>query len=342
MKSVLLLLCLALPGCMPVATKAAVKPVVPTPSPFKPDVEDKIDSRIEGVSVQAETKGSITDVMAMLLGPGGTLTWESDNGQPHNIETNGTRIALTSGTKIKFDMSETGGMFTFQEPSRPVASVNKGLFRLKAPLVSVLFKPSGTEGVATADLGFTKKQFPFKIDITPTDEGYEEPAADVQRKRPTVYCYTTPGCGPCEQAKREIRAAGDLGFEVTFTDDGPAWATRRPWFHWSTKSGWMRAKNPGWMGVPALKQLVESTQDSAQALASARLGANSVHASEAINPQGPIWSYSGGESKSSLIDHLLTDGIHRGRYSKSYLSSLSQNQLVLLHSRDHNTTGRNN
>ena len=42
------------------------------------------------------------------------------------------------------------------------------------------------------------------------------------------------------------------------------------------------------------------------------------------------------ESRATLIDHLLNDGIHRGKYSVSYLNSLSDDQLNDVHERDHN------
>lgn len=41
------------------------------------------------------------------------------------------------------------------------------------------------------------------------------------------------------------------------------------------------------------------------------------------------------ESRETLINHLLNEGIHRGRYSLSYLNSLSDSQLNDVHERDH-------
>jgi hypothetical protein len=42
------------------------------------------------------------------------------------------------------------------------------------------------------------------------------------------------------------------------------------------------------------------------------------------------------ESRETLIQHLLSDGIHRGKYSMSYLQSLSDDALNLVHEKDHN------
>lgn len=41
-------------------------------------------------------------------------------------------------------------------------------------------------------------------------------------------------------------------------------------------------------------------------------------------------------NRQSLINHLLNDGIHRGRYGFSYLNNLSDTDLDSLHSLDHN------
>lgn len=41
-------------------------------------------------------------------------------------------------------------------------------------------------------------------------------------------------------------------------------------------------------------------------------------------------------NRQSLINHLATDGIHRGKHSISYLNSLSDIELDNLHSLDHN------
>ncbi len=41
------------------------------------------------------------------------------------------------------------------------------------------------------------------------------------------------------------------------------------------------------------------------------------------------------ESRETLIDHLLNDGIHRGRYTLNQLNAMSDDQLDAAHDRDH-------
>lgn len=308
---------LILPGCMPVSAHAQIKPEpdkVVKPGPFRPDRET--EPEVKGISVEAVTKDSLVETLRSVIGDNGELTWASKDGKPHVIEANGTQITLTTGTKISFEFGEKNGMFTFEDP-KPNVSVKTGPFRLNAPAVSVLFKPDNSAD-ATVDAGFgIKKTKSFKIAWDTEAQG---PAQQGVVKRPLVWCYTTPGCGPCEQAKRALSGA-KLPYDVRFTENAPAWTTSFPTMHWNDSKGVGR-KSVGWVSVEHLTQLV---MDSQQASVSS----------------GPRWTYAGGDTKPSLIEHLLRDGIHKGKFSKSYLENLSRDALVQLHSDDHNGIYRN-
>lgn len=314
----LLISLLVLPGCMPVATHAQVKPEpekIVKPGPFKPDRE--IEPEVKGISVEAVAKDSLVETLRTVIGNNGELTWSSTDGKPHVIEANGTQITLTTGTKIRFEFGEKNGLFTFEDP-KPSVSVKTGPFRLNAPAISVLFKPDNSAD-ATVDAGFgIKKTKSFKIAWDTETQGSAQPEI---AKRPLVWCYTTPGCGPCEQAKRELSGA-KLPFDVRFTENAPAWVDRFPTMHWNDSKGVGR-KSVGWIGVQSLTQLVMDSQQ-----ASAQSGA-------------PRWTYAGGDTKPALIEHLLRDGIHKGKFSKGYLENLSRDALVQLHSDDHNGIYRN-
>jgi hypothetical protein len=56
----------------------------------------------------------------------------------------------------------------------------------------------------------------------------------------------------------------------------------------------------------------------------------------------PSWNVTGSMAraynKTSLINHLLSHGNHSGKWSRSYLQSLTINQLWYLHDSDHNAT----
>lgn len=45
------------------------------------------------------------------------------------------------------------------------------------------------------------------------------------------------------------------------------------------------------------------------------------------------------ESRETLVEHLLSDGIHQGRHAKASLESLSDSELVELHDKEHEKAG---
>lgn len=309
---------------MPVSTHAQIKPEpekIVTPGPFKPDREQ--EPEVKGISVEAVAKSSLVETLRSVIGDNGVLTWTSKDGKSHVIDANGTQITLTSGTKIDFEFGEKNGLFTFQEP-RPTVSVKTGPFRLNAPAVSVLFKPDNSAD-ATVDAGFgIKKTKSFKIAWDTETQGSAQPdVAEV--KRPLVWCYVMPRnegvCGPCEQAKAALRGA-NLPYDVRFTEEHPQWVSGYPTFHWNDFKGEGR-KCSGWPGTQRLTQLVMESQV------------------QAAVSSGPRWTYAGGDTKPALIEHLLRDGIHKGKFSKDYLERLSRDALVQLHSDDHNGIYRN-
>lgn len=294
--------------------------------PFKPLVDnlvkDETKESVGELKMSAEASDSLVDTLSRVLGGSGELTWNSDTAHQIDIGNNGT-VTIQPGTKIKYRTSEFGTVMEFESP-KPVIKAPAGPIKVKVSLVSVDFHKDNT-GTAVLDTGLLgiKKQHNFKIDF----DKPEEPQGSVASK-PVVWCYVTDGCGPCNQAKADIQAAGSsLPFEVKFTKNAPSWVTSYPTFHWNDSSGksW---KQVGWPGIEHLKRQV--------------LGNASSNRSKTTSYQvrsdltGPIWSYSGGDTKPALIHHLLNDGIHRGKFKRQQLEKLSRDQLVMLHSKDHN------
>lgn len=292
-------------------------------------VDDQEDS-VRGLSINASSSDNIVSALECVIsnGSGGELTWASADGKPHSIISGDTKIVMQSGTKATFEFSDECGTFKFLSP-RPVVSSKVGPIRINSPVLDIKLK-SDNSGVARVELapGITKSAA-FKIEwSTVADEqaGQRPSAAIEERSRPLVWCYTTPGCGPCIQAKRELSSA-KLPFDVRFTEDCPAWVysqpggARFPLFHFNDSKG-VGHKVVGWVGVQELTRLVMERQQAAVS-------------------SGPRWTYAGGDTKPALIEHLLRDGIHKGKFSKDYLERLSRDALVQLHSDDHNGIYRN-
>jgi len=81
-------------------------------------------------------------------------------------------------------------------------------------------------------------------------------------KRPTVSMYSTANCQPCITAKKELKAAKDLPFDVVFDAKPTINVESFPTFHWSNERGnWQTS---GWDGVEKLKASWKSSQDQKQ------------------------------------------------------------------------------
>lgn len=148
-------------------------------------------------------------------------------------------------------------------------------------------------------------------------------------ERPVVYAYTMEGCVPCRSAKKEI-AGKNLPFRVVWKTDVPEWVDSLPTFHWKTCDGtWKQLK--GWNGLAHLSDRVTATTCDEE-----RPQKKSALASRAIYKQHSRQSW-GVEpnTRSSIIRHLLEDGIHRGKFSRAGLESMSTSELLALHSDDH-------
>lgn len=315
---------LMMSGCMPTAVSVKtedVKPDAPKPVVFKPDTE----SEVKGISIEASAKESLVETLRSIIGNEGEVTWTSASGKPHVIDADGTQVSMASGTRIAFESRGSDMLMTFKQPN-PNVSVTTGPFKLNAPVVSVLFKPDNS-AEATVDIGFgIKKTRGFKLNWDSDSMPSSQVTQPVQ-KRIRVWCYVQPRrdgvCEPCEAAKSALRSA-NLPYDVVFTEDSPSWVSGYPTFHWNDNG--TNYKLVGWPGIEKLTLQVIGRQQTSL---------------ERPNGRGVTWHYSGGDSKESLIEHLLRDGIHKGKFSKDYLSRLSKDALVQLHSDDHNGVLRN-
>lgn len=90
---------------------------------------------------------------------------------------------------------------------------------------------------------------------------YDEPATAT---RPILTYYVADGdwCQPCNTAKRELKAARDLPFDVVYQTQHPKWVTTLPTAHWQTDHDGDR-QYVGWPGVKPLVEMFERSRTKA-------------------------------------------------------------------------------
>lgn len=84
-------------------------------------------------------------------------------------------------------------------------------------------------------------------------------ATKVAKKRPTVSMYSTANCQSCQIAKRDLKAAKDLPFDVIF-DAKPTFVVESfPTFHWQSpdEKSW---QTTGWDGLERFTATWKATQ----------------------------------------------------------------------------------
>lgn len=161
--------------------------------------------------------------------------------------------------------------------------------------------------------------------------------ADVGQNQdlPEVLAYVTLNCPTCSTAKREIAAARDLPFRVTWKESSPSWVTTFPTFHWHVSGDDWRQRDR-WDGVEKFVDMWKRSREPKKTSAASRPFAQPDRSSVGARSVAQ-WSINGDftPSRSVLLNHLTNDGIHRGQHDREILESLTTEQLRWLHDRDH-------
>lgn len=321
----------AVPKKQPTLVKTVKKTEVKK-GPFRPLTDDQKQSEQTSViRLEAGASASLVATLLGVLGSAGELSWTATKPQVIDLGSQGT-MTVQPGARIRYEIGQDEGKFVFASPL-PSVRAPAGPLKLRVNLESVAFKADNT-AEASVDLGLgIKRTQPFRIAFDGLGDAPIE-AEQPEAKTIVVTCYTASGCGPCETAKRELAAAKDLPFSVRFTGAAPAWVTSFPTFHWSDADGkaWQQR---GWQGVERLKAAVTPPRSSGHAAPPATSRTASTGPLKYARQGSRTWSFSGGDTKAALIEHLINDRDHRGKFSRAWLTRLDRDSLVSLHSDDH-------
>lgn len=168
-------------------------------------------------------------------------------------------------------------------------------------------------------------------------------------KRRWLAVFTASYCQPCQRWNRTQRQiVKDAGFFVREHDMGKAenkrlygeTIRRVPAYivcDWETGE-WVSDPIVGYTSAEVLIETIETAARS-QDMAKESPASNDAHPVSVVRPfRNPSLFGSLGtshESRSTLIRHLLNDGIHRGRWQIDTLNSMSDDALNQAHSDDH-------
>lgn len=173
----------------------------------------------------------------------------------------------------------------------------------------------------------------FIVEVSPQVFAVEtSPELDVKppkQKLHYIVMFTADWCGPCRNWKSNggpetIRAAG-YNLTIVDIDKSPKWKSKvdkLPTF-WLVDHA---TRNPQYRYIgttPAETLLKKAEQLEEPAVA------DSVDHS--------LFGFTGTshESRQTLINHLMNDGVHRGRHTLKSLQSMTDEQLDKLHSENH-------
>ena len=271
-----------------------------------------------GTSVAVTVSPEQFDEVARWFGTSNSITFT----QPIHVERDGTTLDAKAGTKIGYEIGEGSGRFTFEKPWPTVRTNLLSRMIGGVSLYEVTLAADGS-GVAKSNVGQVRLRW---LEEKSNTAGAE----DV----PEVWCYSSPGCQPCENAKRELASADGLPFRIVWKEDAPAWLQSRPAFWWhlsgitpSQADVQNTRQQTGWNG---LKKFIDSWRSS-------RVAKNQTQSQTVGSLSFGRWLINGDStpSRSVLLSHLSNDGIHRGRHNRQWLESLTTEQLRWLHDSDH-------
>lgn len=265
---------------------------------------------------QEDVEGSANIAMTVGLPP---QLWEfvannlGDNAitleKPLKVEHDGITLDIKGGTKTTFRVKQDEADVVF---SQPFPTVSK--WSLWSRLHGVTLKPDG-QGVASTGLG----EWRFRW----LDDGTT--AAPETKPKPLVLAWGMANCQPCKKAKEQL-VGDDLPFDVRW-DDGkpPEWSESfgRPWFWWhSVGDDPRKEKTSG--------EKLEGWTTKAEFVARWKKSRQSSYRQHTSTTTDIL-----PHSRERYVSHLLNDGIHRGKFTREQLQSLTDEELLALHSDDH-------
>ena len=118
----------------------------------------------------------------------------------------------------------------------------------------------------------------------------------------------------------------------------PSWVTAYPTAHWKGHDGWKQLI--GWPGVEHFLREYDRTAavPAPSSAPPSQPGETPARGFQmGVYPWRGNWTTVNGEylGKSGMIEHLMNDGIHSGKFPRAWLESLSREQLHQLHYDDH-------
>lgn len=158
-------------------------------------------------------------------------------------------------------------------------------------------------------------------ELFPVTAKEEKPAAKESGRYLVV--FTASWCGPCKQWKANERPKlSGVSITTVDIDEQKQWGIDRVPSFWIVDRE-TRKPIKKLSGYRAADELLKEV--------------NSV-AETPVKSGGQIYGRIGTshESRQTLITHLLTDGIHKGRHTQAELDAMTDEQLDALHNQEHN------
>lgn len=162
-----------------------------------------------------------------------------------------------------------------------------------------------------------------------------EPVATASR--PVVWVYLAENlppeqsfpCGPCERLKAKLKNETRFQF---LKPEPPDWVRAFPCLQWRGENGKFYVH----YGEDFAAFLSAFQQTNPATAAKLKIGVDIVRTGYPL--RGRTWSINGNAnpSRATLIEHLSA-GFHAGKFSDSYLKSLSTAELISLHGDDHDS-----
>lgn len=236
------------------------------PSPVEPR-PDPLSDLQSGSSVSFSMDTEQFANLAKWLGDGNTLSIE----KPVHVQQGGATLDAKAGTRFSYAMADDSGKFTFE---KPYPTVKAGIAKMIGG-VSLHEVTINADGSGLAATGLGKYRFRWM--------GEEDAGASVASELPEMVAYSSAGCPPCAVAKRELTAAKDLPFRVTWKESAPAWVAAYPTFHWQVSGDDWRQRDK-WDGVEKLVEMWRKSREpkKVSAAASRPFAQPDPHATRAV------------------------------------------------------------
>lgn len=158
-------------------------------------------------------------------------------------------------------------------------------------------------------------------ELFPVTKQEEKPAAKESDRYLVV--FTASWCGPCQLWKANERPKLQrVAITTVDIDEQKQWGIDRVPAFWIVDRETRKPikKLTGYRAADELLQEVNSVAETP------------------VKSGGQIYGRVGTshESRQTLINHLLTDGIHKGRHTQAELDAMTDEQLDALHNQEHN------